>query len=186
MRILSFGVFRALVLGTIIAFLYPAHRSAAATAVEIDARADAALNLFLGKSPMGEELVEKAVGVLIFPSIVKAGLLLGGEYGEGVLRIEGRSVEYYSTASGSIGLQLGVQKKSVIIMFMEPSAMESFRMANGWQVGVDGSVVFVDIGTGGGVSTSTIRQPIIGFIFNQKGFMGNLTIEGSKLSKINR
>jgi lipid-binding SYLF domain-containing protein len=158
----------------------------AATAVEIDAKADAALESFLSSAPMGKELIEKSIGILIFPAIVKAGLILGGEYGEGVLKTEGKSVEYYSTTSGSIGLQIGMQQKSVIIMFMEQTALDSFRKADGWQFGVDGSVVVIDLGAGGGVSTSTMQQPVIGFIFNQKGFMGNLSLEGTKLSKIIR
>ena len=158
----------------------------AATATEIDAKANTALETFFNQAPAGKELAQKAAGILIFPSIVKAGLLLGGEYGEGTLQVNGRSVEYYSTASGSIGLQVGLQQKSVIMMFMSEAALESFRISDGWEVGVDGSVALVKIGAGGDLNTRTIQNPVIGFIFNQKGFMGNLTFEGTKISRIVR
>jgi lipid-binding SYLF domain-containing protein len=171
---------------SLVSLLCPASPAEADSAVEIDAKVKAALEDFFSTAPAGKELAGKAAGILVFPSVVKAGMLVGGEYGEGALRIDGATVDYYSTAAGSIGLQLGVQKKSIIIMFMDEAALEKFRNSTGWEVGVDGSVALVTIGTGGYVDTNTIQQPIIGFVFGQKGFMCNLTLEGSKMTKILR
>ncbi len=166
--------------------LFTGSRAEAASAVEIDAKANATLEKFYETVPAGKELATKAAGILIFPSVVKAGMVLGGEYGEGALRIGGKTVAYYSTASGSIGFQLGVQSKSIIIMFMDKTALENFRKSQGWEVGVDGSVALVTIGAGGSLDTTTSQEPIIGFIFGQKGLMYNLTLEGTKLTKIKK
>lgn len=184
MRYLSLSSFFVVVALTIC--LVSPSGTEAATAVKIDAGANTVLESFFNEAPMGKELARKASGILVFPSIVKAGILLGGEYGEGVLRINSQSAEYYSTASGSIGLQLGLQQKSVIIMFMNKSSLDNFRTSDGWEVGVDGSIALVKLGAGGAINTNTAQQPVIGFVFNQKGFMGNLTLEGTKISKIVR
>jgi len=160
--------------------------SHAASAVEIDAKVNATIERFYREVGAGKELADKANGMLVFPSIVKAGLVLGGEYGEGSLRIDDRTVGYYATASGSLGLQIGVQAKSMILLFMNKSALDNFRNSKGWEVGVDGSVAVVEMGTGGSLDTTNAKQPIIGFIFGQKGLMGNLTLEGTKMTKINR
>ena len=113
-------------------------------------------------------------------------MVVGGEYGEGVLRIGGYSAGYYSTASGSVGFQLGVQSKSIFIMFMESWALDEFRNSQGWEVGVDGSVALVTLGAGGSIDTTTLQKPIIGFVAGQKGLMFNVTLEGTKLTKIVR
>lgn len=186
MQMLPARLICAFIAAALISFLYPSSHAKAASAVEIDAKANAALEEFFSKAPTGKELATKAAGVLIFPSVVKAGMLVGGEYGEGALRVGGTTVGYYSTASGSIGLQLGVQKKSIIIMFMDNSALDSFKVSDGWEVGVDGSVALIDTGAGASIDTNTVKQPVIGFIFSQKGFMGNLTLEGTKISRIIR
>lgn len=186
MRHLYYGFFHFLFAVAIVVCLYPVSQVKAASAVEIDAKTNTALESFFNQAPAGKELADKAAGMLIFPSIVKAGMLVGGEYGEGALRVNGQTVEYYNTASGSIGLQVGLQQKSVIIMFMDKKALDDFRVSNGWEVGVDGSIALIHIGAGGEINTSTIQQPIIGFVFGQKGFMGNLTLEGTKMSKITR
>jgi lipid-binding SYLF domain-containing protein len=186
MRTLSVRWICTFIVVSLIAFLLQASLVMAESAVEIDAKANAALEEFFSTAPAGKELAAKATGILIFPSVVKAGMLVGGEYGEGALRVNGATVDYYSTTSGSIGFQLGVQKKSIIIMFMEQSALDRFRSSSGWEVGVDGSVALVTIGTGGSVDTNTAQQPIIGFVFGQKGLMLNLTLEGSKMTKLVR
>jgi lipid-binding SYLF domain-containing protein len=185
MRILSARLICTLTAAALFSFLHPTSAKAA-SAAEIDAKANAALEEFFSKAPAGKELAGKAVGMLIFPSVVKAGMVVGGEYGEGALRIGGTTVDYYSTASGSVGFQLGVQKKSIIIMFMDKTALDQFRSSKGWEVGVDGSIALVTIGAGGSVDTNTAQQPIIGFVFGQKGLMANLTLEGSKMTKIVR
>lgn len=158
----------------------------AASKEEIDANVDAALTQFYEESPAGRNLAERAAGMLVFPRVVKAGIGIGGEYGEGALIVGGNKVAYYNTASASIGFQLGAQVKSQIIMFMTENALDTFRSSDGWEAGVDGSVALVEFGTGGEISSNSAQQPIIGFIFSNKGLMYNLTFEGSKMTKIDR
>jgi len=158
----------------------------AASAVEIDAKSDSVLKMFYEKVGPAKELSAKAKGILIFPDVIKAGFAIGGEYGEGALRINGKTVEYYNTAAASIGLQLGAQEKAVILLFMDGKALDAFRKSDGWEAGVDGSVAVVEWGAGGSVDTTNIKDPIIGFVFGNKGLMFNLTLEGSKMSKIKR
>jgi lipid-binding SYLF domain-containing protein len=158
----------------------------AASAVEIDAKSDSVLKMFYEKVGPAKELSAKAKGILIFPDVIKAGFGIGGEYGEGALRINGKTVEYYNTAAASIGLQLGAQEKAVILLFMDGKALDAFRKSDGWEAGVDGSVAVVEWGAGGSVDTTNIKDPIIGFVFGNKGLMFNLTLEGSKMSKIKR
>jgi lipid-binding SYLF domain-containing protein len=158
----------------------------AATAKEIDAKVDAALGRFHAEVKGAKELLQGAKGVCVFAGVVKAGLGIGGEYGEGALRIGDKTADYYSIASASIGLQFGAQKKDVIIVFMEGQALKKFQESSGWKAGVDGSVALIDIGAGKSVDTTNIKDPIVGFIVGQKGLMYNLTLEGSKISKLNK
>lgn len=158
----------------------------AATAEEIDIRSDATLERFYKEIGGSKKLCESAEGVLVFPSVVKAGIGIGGEYGEGALRIDGKTVEYYNTAAGSFGFQLGVQSKAIIMIFLDKGALEKFRNSAGWKAGVDGSVSLIKIGAGGTIDTKNIQDPIIGFVLTNKGLMYNLTLEGSKFTKIVR
>ena len=158
----------------------------ATSAVEIDAKADSTLKMFFEKVGPAKELSAKSKGILVFPDVIKAGFGIGGEYGEGALRINGKTVEYYNTAAASIGLQLGAQEKAIILLFMDGKALDDFRKSDGWEAGVDGSVAVVEWGTGGSIDTTNIKDPIIGFVFGNKGLMFNLTLEGSKMSKIKR
>ena len=146
--------------------------------------ANATLSQFFYQVPYSRDLANKALAVLVFPTVVKAGFGIGGEYGEGELQIRGRHAGYYNIASASIGFQLGAQARSVIIMFMTPSALEQFQATDGFKVGVDGSIAIITIGAGGSIDTNSITKPVIGFIFDQKGLMYNLTLEGSKISRI--
>jgi len=158
----------------------------AATAQEIDLGVDVALERFRSEIKGGEAFVAAAKGVLVFPKVVKAGFGIGGEYGEGALRIRGKTVDYYSTAAASIGFQLGAQVKTVILVFLEQGALDDFRRSSGWELGVDGSVALVTVGVGGSIDTTNIKDPIVGFVFGQKGLMYNLTLEGSKFTRIVR
>ena len=158
----------------------------AASKAEIDTDVQFALTAFYNLSPGNKELASKATGVLIFPGIMKAGFLVGGDYGEGVLQVDGKTVDYYSTAAISFGLQIGAQSRSEVILFMEKEVLENFRMHDGWAAGLDGSVAIMDNGAGKGIDTETAHEPIIAFIFSNKGLMGNITLEGSKFSKIYR
>jgi len=153
---------------------------------QIDIEATASLEDFKKDVKGGEAFLDKAKGVLIFPTIFKAGVVIGGDYGEGALRIGGKTVDYYSSASASIGLQLGAQNRTVIIVFLEQAALDQFRASTGWKAGIDGSVALVEWGAGASLDTVKISDPIVGFIFGNEGLMFNLSLEGSKFTKLVR
>ena len=160
--------------------------ASAASKDEIDAKVTQAIEDFYKQTSAGRTLAQKATGMLVFPEVIKAGIGIGGEYGEGALVIKGKPVAYYSTAAASIGFQLGAQVKSQVILFMNPKVLADFRKSQGWKAGVDGSVALATLGAGGEISTDTIKELIIGFIFSNKGLMYNLTFEGSKITKLER
>ena len=151
-----------------------------------DQEADKALVIFQDDINGAEVFLNQAAGYLVFPRVVKAGIGIGAETGEGALRIAGKTVDYYRTSSGSIGLQLGAQAKAVVIVFMTQESLDKFRDSSGWKVGVDGSVAFIDVGGGKTIDTQNIKDPVVGFIFDSKGLMGNLTFEGSKFTKLDK
>jgi lipid-binding SYLF domain-containing protein len=157
----------------------------AASAAKIDAEANETLHSFVRQVPGARELANKAAGILVFPSVIKAGFGFGGEYGEGILLNRDRVDGYYNLISGSFGFQIGVQQRSIIIMFMTQDALDGFRRRAGWKVGVDGSVAVITVGIGGSIDTDKIVSPVIGFIIDPKGLMYNLTLEGTKISRIN-
>ncbi len=177
-------------LSTIICMLFltvsAAHDGKAASAAEIDAGVNKTLGKFYKKVAGSKSLASRAAGVLVFPTVYKAGFGIGGEYGEGALRVQQKTAAYYNTVSASIGFQLGAQARSIVIMFMTNEALASFRRKKGWKVGVDGSVALITVGVGGAVDTDKITNPIIGFVLGSKGLMYNLTLEGSKISRISR
>ena len=156
------------------------------SAKEIDIRVDAALQRFYKEVGGGKTLAKAAKGILIFPNVIKAGFGIGGEYGEGALRVRGKTTAYYSTAAASIGFQFGAQTKTVILMFLEQKALRKFRTSDGWEAGVDGSVNVVKIGAGGSIDSNNIHDPIVGFVLTNKGLMFNLTLEGSKFTKLDK
>lgn len=159
---------------------------AADTGKEIDVSVDVALEHFTKEVRGAEEFLKISKGVLVFPKVYKAGFWLGGEYGEGALRIDGKTVDYYNMAAGSFGFQFGAQVKTVILVFVDQEALERFRNSEGWKVGVDGSVAVVDVGVGENIDSTTFKQPIIGFVLDPKGLMINLSLEGAKFTKISR
>lgn len=150
----------------------------------LDAEADATLTRLYEAADGSRELVRKSYGALIFPSVLAGGLVVGAEYGEGVLRAKGRTVDYYKLTSGSVGFQLGAQSKSIVILFMTKDAYDKFRASSGWTAGVDASVALLTIGAGGSIDTSTVTQPVIGFVMTKAGLMYNLTLEGTKISPL--
>jgi len=161
----------------------PERSKASAASIDADVRATA--EKFATQVRGARELASKAEGVLVFPSVVKAGFGFGGEYGEGALLVRGRPNAYYNIISASFGFQLGVQSRAVIIMFMTRDALDQFDATAGWKVGVDGSVVLVTLGADGAIDTNNLTSPVIGFVLDQKGLMYNLTLEGSKITRIN-
>ncbi|MBC8286156.1 MAG: hypothetical protein H8E42_01645 [Nitrospinae bacterium] len=156
------------------------------TAKEIDVSVDVTLDRFNKEIPGASSFIKKAKGVLVFPSVIKVGIGIGGEYGEGALRIGGKTADYYSTMAASIGFQLGAQAKSIVLVFTEGSALTQFRNSDGWKAGVDGSVALISLGMGDSLDTINVKDPIVAFVFGQKGLMYNLTLEGSKFSKLSR
>jgi lipid-binding SYLF domain-containing protein len=171
--------------------LLPPATSHAATAQAIDTSVDQILAQFKQQHEGADAALQQAKGVLVFPQIVQAGIIVGGSYGEGALRIGGRSVGYYSIGSGSVGLTAGAQSKAVIVLFMQDGALREFRQDartdNSWQVGVNGDVTAVDVGASGPiVNSALVDRPIVSFTTDQKGLLVNLSIQGSKITKIDR
>lgn len=156
----------------------------AASAEEIDARVEAALERFYKETDVGKKLARKAKGILVFPKVKKGGIGIGGEYGQGALLRGGKTEGYYSIASASIGFQLGFQVKTEVILFMTGTALKEFLASEKWEAGLDGSVAVVEWGAGGEIDTQNVNDPIIGFIFSNKGLMYNLSLEGAKISKL--
>ena len=157
---------------------------AEASAAKINADVRATLDQFFARTPGARELANKAAGVLVFPTVVKAGFGIGGEYGEGAMLVAARPVGYYNLVSASFGFQFGAQARTVIIMFMTGGALQSFNRTAGWKVGVDGSVTLITLGAGASIDTNQITSPVIGFVLDPTGLMYNLTLEGSKISRI--
>jgi lipid-binding SYLF domain-containing protein len=163
-----------------------AKRAEAASGKAIDIKVDSALEDFTKKVGGGKKFLEEAKGVLVFPSVLKAGFGIGGQYGEGALRVGGKSIDYYSIASASIGFQAGAQEMTIVIVFLEKNELDKFQKSEGWEVGVDGSVALVTLGAGASVDTMNIKDPVVGFIFNNKGLMYNLALQGTKITKLNK
>jgi len=182
-------IFRGLVFAVCITFifgLFLADVSVAKTAKEIDSEVNEALNLFSKQVKGTKEFLNKAKGMLIIPNIVKAGLGVGGQYGEGAMRIGGKTVAYYSLAAGSVGIQIGAQKTNLLLVFRQEEALKKFRAGSGWKAGVDGSVAFMKEGAGASVDTMNVNDPIVAFLFGQQGLMASATIEGAKFTKLAR
>ncbi len=158
----------------------------AASAAEIRRDASAALKTLYASTPKAKELAANAKGILVFPSIVKAGFLVGGLFGEGVLLKGGKAVAYYNTVAASYGLQAGAQKYGYVMFFMNDSALQYLDKSDGWELGTGPSVVVVDQGVAGGLSTSTARDDVYAFIFSQAGLMAGLGLQGSKITKIDK
>lgn len=179
------SVLRRLHVLTTFALLLPV-AAFADSAAEIDAAVDESIGTFKKDVNGAEVFLNQAAGYLVFPRVIKVGIGIGGETGEGALRVGGTTVDYYRTTAGSIGFQLGAQAKAIVIAFMTQESLDKFRNSSGWKVGVDGSVAIIDIGAGKTIDSTNIKDPVVGFIFDSKGLMYNLTLEGSKISKINR
>jgi len=158
----------------------------AASAEELNVEVRATLNKLYKEKPAAKSLAQRAKGILVFPTVVKGGIGIGGEYGEGALLVGNKITSYYNTLSASIGFQLGAQARSQIILFMTTDALQKFQASEGWEAGVDGSVAIAEFSAGGTIDSQTAQAPIIGFVTDNKGLMYNLTLEGSKITKINK
>jgi lipid-binding SYLF domain-containing protein len=158
----------------------------AKTAREIDVSVDVAIERFHKQVIGAKELIKASKGMLVMPNVIKGALILGGEYGEGALRINGQTVDYYNTISGSIGFQIGGQAKDIILLFMTDEALKQFRASKGWEAGVDGNVALITIGAGERADTTTSKDPIVGFVFDAKGLIADLSLKGAKFTKLNK
>ena len=162
----------------------PDARAQSSKAAQIDRDARATLNKLVAKVPAAKALQARAVAVLVFPSITKAGFMVGGQYGEGALLKGGKTAGYYSTGGASYGLQAGAQKYGYALFFMKESAVATLDRAEGFEIGVGPSVVVVDEGMGKSSTTTTMNEDVYAFIFSQKGLMAGLGVQGNKISRI--
>ena len=156
----------------------------AARRQDINAGVDATMAKLFSTVHGSHELVAKARGVLVFPSVLAAGFWVGGQYGEGALRMNGATAGYYSTASGSIGLQIGAQSKAIIFLFMNEHSLAEFRNSQGWAAGGDASVAVLKVGANGDVDTNTATAPVLAFVLTNGGLMANLSLEGTKVTRL--
>ena len=158
----------------------------ACTAQEIDTSVDVTLERFYKQVEGAREFAGVAKGMRALPNVKKAGFIVGGEYGEGALRVGGKTVDYYNVAGASFGLQIGAQSKDIIIVFMTKEALDQFRAGEGWEAGVDGNIALMKVGGGERVDSTTVKDPIVAFVFDVKGLMADTSLKGAKLTKVNK
>ncbi|MGN6667757.1 MAG: BPSL1445 family SYLF domain-containing lipoprotein [Trinickia sp.] len=150
----------------------------------IDADVEATLTRLYATVQGSRELVARASGVLVFPSVISAGFWVGGQYGKGALRVGGQTSGYYSLTAGSFGLQIGAQSKAIVMLFMTQAALDQFTSSQGWAAGVDATVAVVNVGANGNVDTSTATQPVEAFVLTNAGLMAGVSLEGTKISRL--
>lgn len=155
----------------------------AESALVTETKVDETIEVFKQEVNGAEVFLSQSAGYLVFPRVIKIGIGIGGETGEGALRVGGVTDGYYRTSSGSIGFQLGAQAKSIVIAFMTKESLDKFRNSDGWKIGIDGSVALIDLGAGKTIDSHNIKDPVVGFIFGSAGLMYNLTLEGSKIHR---
>lgn len=174
------------ILGAVLLVTIPAGASFAKSAQEIDTSVDVCLERFYKQVKGAKEFARTAKGLLVMPNVVKAGFFVGGQYGEGALRVGGKTEGYYNLVAGSYGLTFGGQSQDLLIAFMTDEALKQFRESAGWEAGVDANVAVVNVGAGGDLSTTTVRDPVVGFVFDTKGLMADISLKGAKFTKIKR
>lgn len=160
--------------------------ASAASKADLNASSKAALDKLVRTVPAAAALQSKALAVLVFPSITKAGLIIGGQYGEGVLWRDGRPAGYYNTGGASYGLQAGAQTYGYAMFFMTKSALKSLGSSEGFEIGVGPSVVLVDQGMGKNLTTKTMSEDVYAIVFGQQGLMAGIGIQGNKITKLNK
>ena len=175
----------ALLLCFTFAFSMVATVSYAKTKGEINASVKAALSRFEKQVKGSSAYLKGAKGVLVMPNITKAGFVVGGKYGQGALRVGGKTVGYYSLTEGSVGWQIGAEKYDMVILFMTDEVLKKFRSSKGWEAGVDAEITLIEVGADVSVETLRSQHPVAGFVFDQKGLMGGVSVKGAKFTKIN-
>ncbi len=169
------------------ATLWIAPRSAAAaTTAEVDADVDAALGRLYGAVPEARTLAERARGVLVFPSIVKVGFIGGAQFGEGALRVGGKTAGYYHSFAGSYGFQAGIERFGYALFFMSDSALRYLDTSGGWEIGTGPNIAIVDAGMAKALTTTTLQHDIYAFFFHQRGLFAGVGLQGSKITRIDR
>jgi len=158
--------------------------SFAKSSAEIDAAIESALERFSEEIQGSDSYLDGSRGILVIPKMIKAGVILGMEYGEGALIVDDVKVQYFRAFTTSLGLQVGVGSKDLIILFFDDTAMDDFLYSSGWEVGVDGSIAFLSMGIGGSIDTIESQDPIVGFVFGHKGLIAGMSMEGTKFTKI--
>jgi lipid-binding SYLF domain-containing protein len=162
------------------------HNAYAKTAAEINADANRTLKRFYKEVNGAKELTSSAKALLVMSGVTKAGFFVGGEYGQGVLRIKGKSQGYYNLVAGSYGLTFGAEQMDIIIAFMTEEALREFKEIDGWEVGVTGNVAIIDVGGGKRLDTTSLKDPVVAFVFGAKGLMVDVSLKGAKFTKINK
>jgi lipid-binding SYLF domain-containing protein len=174
------------ILGAILLATIPASVSFAKSPREIDASVQVCLERFYNQVKGAKEFTKTAKGFLVMPNVVKAGFFVGGKYGEGALQVGGKTAGYYNLVGGSYGLTFGGQSQDIIIAFMTEEALKKFQGSEGWEAGVDANVAMIKIGAGGDLSTTTVRDPVVGFVFDTKGLMADISLKGAKFTKLKK
>ncbi|MEN4917882.1 YSC84-related protein [Achromobacter spanius] len=163
---------------------YNASATPAEKRQELDSAADATLTKLYESSPQSKELVARARGVLVFPSVLSASFIVGAQHGSGVLRVSGQDTGYYSITGGSVGIQAGAQSKAMVLLFMTDDSLAKFRASSGWTIGADATVAVANVGVNGSIDSNTAQQPIVGFVMNNGGLMAGVSVDGSKISPL--
>jgi len=159
-------------------------RDADARRANIETGTDSALAELFSQVPGSRELVGRSRGVLVFPNVLQAGFGFGASRGDGALRVNGKSISYHTTTSGSFGLQAGAQSTSVFLVFMTDDALRGFQNSNGWTVGADASVTLITVGVNAQVTTATAQQPIVGFVLANRGLMAGVALDGTRIGRL--
>lgn len=168
-----------------LSLLFASTFAIAATPEELDKKADIAMEQLYRTSPVAKKLASQANGVLVFPSIIKAGFVFGGQHGKGVLRVDGETQGYYKSTALSYGFQAGAQRYGYAMFLMTPEAMNYLENSYGWEVGVGPNIVVVDAGIAKSLTTTSAKEDIYVFFFDQEGLMAGVGLQGSKISEIN-
>jgi len=150
----------------------------------IDAEVDNALARLFMQVEDSEQLVGRAKGVLVFPSVMEAGFIVGASRGQGALRVGGKTISYHATTSGSFGLQAGAQSTAVFLLFMTDDALRRFQNSSGWTVGADASVTLLSVGASAQVTTATAQQPVIGYVLSNRGLMAGISLDGARITRL--
>jgi lipid-binding SYLF domain-containing protein len=150
----------------------------------LDSSADSALSRLYAQHPGSRELINSARGVLVLPSVVSAGFIVGASSGQGVLRKGGKTTGYFRMTEGAVGLLAGAQSQAIFILFMTDPALQRFETSNGWVAGADANVTLISVGANAQVTTQTAQQEIIGFVMTNAGLMGNVSLNGSRITRL--